>query len=804
MSRVLLQQEPFIPFERLAEPEPLVWQVLGLGTWPASWIDHAQRPLNAPSVALFRLRFSLPEAVTVRVHVSADNRYRLVLDGTAVGRGPERGDPAHWCFESYDLHLAAGEHVLVAQTWWLHDQAPYAQMSVRPGFLFAAEGPLGEALSTGTGAWEAALMPSIAFTPAGLAWGTGARVRVDGAAYPWGWEDGAGVAWSAPVTIMAAYSARWSYEVPLYWQLTPSTLPPMAETVRTVGTLRYLTEATEAYPVQPALHRAQDAPAWSAWLAGQGTVTIPAHSVRRAIIDLENYFCAYPQLTVSGGAGARVRLSWAEGLFTDAEGTRKGHRDEITGKFFLGVGDEFLPDGGAARTFSTLWWEAGRYLELTVETGDAALTLDGLTLRETHYPLEMAGAFDCSDPRLAAVTPIMLRALQMCAHETYMDCPYYEQLMYIGDTRLEALTTYALTTDDRLPRKALTLFDHSRRSNGLTQSRFPSRLAQSIPPFALWWVCMVHDFALWRDEAAARALLPGVRGVMEAYRALLRPDNLLAAPPGWNFVDWVKEPLWPAGVPADAENGVSSILCLQCVLALRAKAALERTLGDSLLAERDEETALTLLTAVLQHFWREERGLIADDLAGTRFSEHAQCLALLSGLLSPMRAERVADGLLTAPDLARTTIYFAHYLFETYYALGHGDRVLERLGLWFALPEHGFKTTFEEPEPSRSDCHAWGAHPLFHYYATLLGIRPDALGFRRVRIAPQLGTLTWAEGAFPHPAGPIHVRIERGDTGMQVAITLPGDLTGVFVWEGSERALPTGTSKFTIHVARNR
>ena len=37
----------------------------------------------------------------------------------------------------------------------------------------------------------------------------------------------------------------------------------------------------------------------------------------------------------------------------------------------------------------------------------------------------------------------------MCAHETYMDCPYYEQMMYVGDTRLEVLTTYAISRDDR-------------------------------------------------------------------------------------------------------------------------------------------------------------------------------------------------------------------------------------------------------------------------------------------------------------------------------------------------------------------
>ncbi|MCB0149737.1 MAG: hypothetical protein KDE01_19095, partial [Caldilineaceae bacterium] len=84
--------------------------------------------------------------------------------------------------------------------------------------------------------------------------------------------------------------------------------------------------------------------------------------------------------------------------------------------------------------------------------------------------------------------------------------------------------------------------------------------------------------------------------------------------------------------------------------------------------------------------------------------------------------------------LTRTTIYFTHYLFETYRLLEQPAALFERLGLWFDLAAQGFKTTPEQPEPSRSDCHGWGAHPLYHFFATLLGIRPSAPGFGQVEI----------------------------------------------------------------------
>jgi hypothetical protein len=77
--------------------------------WAARWIGPpAAGGTDAPAVWVFRNRFDLPTAQTIRLHVSADQRYVLSLDGRRIGRGPERGDLRHWMYESYALDLAAG------------------------------------------------------------------------------------------------------------------------------------------------------------------------------------------------------------------------------------------------------------------------------------------------------------------------------------------------------------------------------------------------------------------------------------------------------------------------------------------------------------------------------------------------------------------------------------------------------------------------------------------------------------------------------------------------------------------------
>jgi Na+/phosphate symporter len=55
-----------------------------------------------------------------------------------------------------------------------------------------------------------------------------------------------------------------------------------------------------------------------------------------------------------------------------------------------------------------------------------------------------------------------------------MDCPYYEQLQYIGDARIQALVSYFNAGDDRLARNALNQMEHSRMAEGITLSRHPS------------------------------------------------------------------------------------------------------------------------------------------------------------------------------------------------------------------------------------------------------------------------------------------------------------------------------------------
>ena len=766
------------------------------GEWPCNWIALPDSG-PAPYVAAYRKRFELAEGAEIRIHVTADERYELFLDGKRIGRGSERGDQRNWFYETYLLTLPAGSHTLVARVWTLGGQAPSAQMTVCHGFLCCPEGEFVQLIGTGVAEWEAKRLDGYTFLSSKMAWGTGARVDIDGAKYPWGVEAGQGEGWGQVKKLHPGANGWVKNAFAVMHLLKPATLPPMLQQPVPAAKVRHIEASADSEAtVHAANHIAAETPGWQALLSG-GSLVIPPHSTRRVILDFDNYYCAYPLLAASGGKGSSISIDWAEGLFTgsgpisgggEANAPRKDNRDVIEGKRFVGVGCVFRPDGGSGRVFETLWWESGRYLQIIVCTGDEPLRLDRLSFTETRYPLSPESAMSCNDRRWEEVQRLSTRVVQMCSHETYFDCPYYEQLMYVGDTRIQALITYAITHDSRLPRKAVQMFDASRLvDRGLTNCCYPCGSVQIIPPFSLWYTLMVYDFAMWRgDRDFIRRLMPGVRTILETFMQYRDEAGLVKAPVGWNFMDWVPE--WSAttndsrnwGVPPDGEFGVNGSIQWLTILSLQRIAEIEEWLGETELASRDRRLASDITRATEQAFWDAGRGLYAEDVSHEHYSEHSQCLAILSGVLDAKRQRALGETLIKATGLVRTTIYFTHYLFETFCQVGRVDQLFKRLDLWYELEKNGLKTTIEEPEPSRSDCHGWGAHPLYHFYTTILGIRPSAFGFAAVDIHPQLGTLTEARGRMAHPAGMINVDYSVRDGKLSGTIELPPGLAGQF------------------------
>ena len=166
------------------------------------------------------------------------------------------------------------------------------------------------------------------------------------------------------------------------------------------------------------------------FLKGKSPLTISANKKITILFDQENLTTGYPELLVSGGKGSTIRLTYAESLF-DSKGS-KGNRNEIEGKTILGYSDYFLPDGNPDRLFRPLWFRTWRYLQMEIETHDDPLQINSFSSDFAAYPLKENAKFESDQPGLKKIWDVGWRTARLCANETYFDCPYYEQLQYIG------------------------------------------------------------------------------------------------------------------------------------------------------------------------------------------------------------------------------------------------------------------------------------------------------------------------------------------------------------------------------------
>ena len=366
-----------------------------------------------------------------------------------------------------------------------------------------------------------------------------------------------------------------------------------------------------------------------------------------------------------------------------------------------------------------------------------------------------------------------------------MDTPYYEQLQYIGDTRIQALISYAVTGDDRLARQAIAAFANSRIPEGLTQSRYPSSLEQIIPPFSLYWIGMLDDLYWYRPDAQiVTANLQGTRDVLAWFFGYLQPDGLLREPPYWNFVDWVPE---GQKIPTYDAHGESCVLSLELAGALRDAAELERALGDPAVAASYDARLKHMREGIYEHCWSPQRKLLADTPDRTVFSEHANILGVLYDVIPKGEQQDVLRRIVNDQEhLTPASYYFRFYLARALEHAGLGNLYLSSLGPWRDLLPMGFSTWPEMPGDSRSDSHAWSAHPTYDLLTIVGGIHPATPGFRTVRIAPQLGDLKKLTIHYPHPLGEIVAQYEwDGESLLKVEIVLPEGLEGSFEWHGA-------------------
>ncbi len=769
----------------------LVFIIGNVNAQPAPWVSYPSANQLAYGVFHFRNTFNLEEVPQkLVVHVSADNRYNLFVNGKRICYGPAKGDLQTYKYDVVNIapFLKQGENLIAALVYNGGDDKPLAFLSVQTAFMLRAEDEAYNLLNTGSGwkvyqnpAYEVISYYEMLFRERWFygfyACGGGDEVFAE--KYPWGWENHE----YDDSNWVAAQPLRFDKQPP--WNLVPRNIAFMADHL--------------VYPEK--IRKVEGVNLSTGNWNGQTALKIPANTKASVLVDFEVLTMGYPELILKGGAGSRVQVKYAEALYEEVH--LKAHRDSVNNLNMFGVWDIFHADG-AERTFRPLWKRCFRYVQFNVETKDEPLEIASYIVEYSGYPYpEMAG-FESDNPRLNEIFRMSQRTLEMCSGETYYDTPFYEQLSYGGDNRpISAISVYN-SNDDRLLREVLRLYPQSEnRETGLFKSAYPSRFDFDMGSWSMAWVQTLKDYYFWRgDSAFVLQFYDKIEGVLRFYeRHLDERTGMIGTVKNQNFIDWS---ISKGSLPRPDEKREmrqSALLTLYFAHTLDCAVGLYREIGLSDRAVHWASVSRGIKMAVYNNCWDEERQIFRDYADREIYSQHTNIMAILCDAVPPSMQTELLHRILNDDGFEEmASSYFSFFLFEAMDKTGNGHLYLDNLEFWHQFIERGHTTCGETGFAShdRSDCHAWSAHPAYHMLSIVCGIKPGDIGFNTVKIKPHPGELNYIKADMPHLKGRIEVEYRQVRKGLQSRIVLPSGMSGTFEYKGMVRMLKEGENSFIL------
>ncbi|MGO4495448.1 family 78 glycoside hydrolase catalytic domain [Paenibacillus sp. 2RAB27] len=405
-----------------------------------------------------------------------------------------------------------------------------------------------------------------------------------------------------------------------------------------------------------------------------------------------------------------------------------------------------------------------RYVSLTVRGAQKPIKLYGVNMIQSNYPVAEVGQFTCPDELLNDIWEISRHTTKLCMEDTFVDCPAYEQVFWVGDSRNEALVSNYLYGVQDILKRCLKLVPGSSHQTPLFADQVPSGWSSVIPNWTFFWaIACAEYYEQTADEAFAAEMYGHIQFTLQHYLAKI-DDRGLFAVKGWNLLDWS---------PIDQPNdGVVSHQNMFLAHTLRVGARMARISGDQAGAASFDEAALNLETAINEHLWDADKLAYIDCIhANGRRSDvlsmQTHVVASLTGVAQGNRKAIIDSYLVSPPDkfVQIGSPFMSFFYYEALAKLGEVERVLGDIRHNYGMMIRNGATTCWEQYPNflenranpdmltRSHCHAWSSAPAYFLGREVLGVRSLAPGWTEVEIAPVPSGLTWAKGSVPHPAG---------------------------------------------------
>ena len=653
-----------------------------------NYIPSAEGPKN--NHTLFRKTFYSRPGCSYTIRISADDYYKLYVNGNFIGQGPAPAYNDVYRYNEYDLtqFITAGRNVIgvhvyyqgyINRVWNSADnrQGMVADVYCDGNYIFGSDNtwktmPAREYISGGTIGLETLVLENIDF-----------RLQEKRWCDPL-WDDGAlSCAMEAPADDHVFLDAP---------------TPPV-----------------EVYTVKPKEVVQVDEQTW--------------------FLDFGKEIVGQFFVSARGTSGQIVEVFCGEEISAPRE-TRYEMRCNCTYH-------EICTLSGRLDDFNFYDYKAFRYV--TVKAPAGTLLTDSFSAVVRHHSFRQQCSLETSDDTLLRIWEMCVHTLKMGTQEGFLDCPSREKGQYLGDFTVSGLAYLYLTGDSGIYKKALEDFAESCRICPGMLAVAPGAFMQEIADFSLQYpLQLLHYVRYTKDKETLRRLLPVAEGILKHFSSFEREDGLLAAVTDkWNIVDW--PPNLRDNYDFSCEKPLKDSTCHNVINAYYIGAIQAVNMLRDLLSLPPYADTEPKISGFLRVFYDADAGLFRDTERSEHHALHSNVLPVYFGF-APKSSLHYIHSLIREKGLC-CGVQFSYFALKAIAKLGDYKLLYQTLvnqgeHSWYQMLREGATTCFEawgkEQKWNTSLCHPWACAPVISVIEDLAGIDFSASSGKRLSVCSHI------------------------------------------------------------------
>jgi hypothetical protein len=684
---------------------------------------------------LVRRVFRINEPIkNAKISISADDYYKLYINGKYVGQGPAQAYHFSCNCNYYDIssYLKQGENIVAVHVFYMgHINRAYVSGDLRQGLI--AEITLNnKAILYTDPSWKYKIAEEFISSEL-VGYGTQFVEYIDERLKMKNWRE-----LSFDDSDWNKALARKNDDHTLVEQITP---------------------AIEIYEIYPQ--------------------KIERLSENRLFIDWGEEQVGYLSMKACGKKNEKIEIRYGEEL----EGTDppsvlynmrclRGLGPDSTHSHLSNVYQDFWVLSGKDDEFEPFDYKGFRYTEII---GDIeSIDIDSLKVLRRHYPYNPDKClFESSDTLLNDIWAICKNSVILGSQESFVDCPTREKGQYLGDLTVSVFAHFYIFGDSRLYKKALNDFALSSFVCPGLMAVAPSSLMQEIADYSLQYPSQLLTYYMHTgDIDFLKSTFKYAKGCVDYFKRYARADGLLEnVKDKWNLVDWPENfrDNYDFDLSKPHKNGCHNVINAFYIGAVQAVGKMADILNIYY-----ESNLSSLVKSYQKAFFNTDIALFADTESSAHASLHSNAMALYLGI-APNTAITSIIELIKKKRLS-CGVYMAYFVLKALAKYEEYDLVYELItsddmNSWTTMVEEGATACFEvwskDLKYNTSLCHPWASAPIIVLIEDIVGLRPKKPGWEEFYFSPHIpDTLKEIMLEINTPAGRIRVEHKNGSTNL--------------------------------------